>query len=401
MLNISQKATRELTKSHNQRLVLKTIYDRQQTSRADVARLTHLTRTTVSTAVAELMEAGLVEEVGFKPSGGGKPATLLSVVADSRYLIGIDLANSEFRGAVVNLRGEVKYRHSIPVVDFNGEGAVQMVYVLIEHLLASAYEPIVGIGIGSPGLMNPHEGIVRTAINLNWQNLPLGALLEARFNLPVYIANDSQVAALAEYTFGDSKTVSNLAVIKVGRGISAGIIISRQLFYGDGFGAGEIGHLMVVENGEPCLCGRRGCLETVSNSRILIKQAQALATANPASPLNRLAASPAAITTDLILQAFNAGDADLEAIVARMGSYLGIAAASLIATLNIQRLVIAGSLARFDRVLRPAAVAEMHRRIAPIFSENTIIAASPLGTDIVLLGAASLVLANELGLIGF
>ena len=95
MLNISQKATRELTKSHNQRLVLKTIYDRQQISRADVARLTHLTRTTVSTAVAELMEAGLLEEVGFKPSGGGKPATLLSAVADSRYLIGFDLANNE------------------------------------------------------------------------------------------------------------------------------------------------------------------------------------------------------------------------------------------------------------------------------------------------------------------
>lgn len=400
MLNISQKATRELTKSHNQRLVLKTIYDRQEISRADVARLTHLTRTTVSAAVAELMEAGLVEEVGQKPSEGGKPATLLSVVADSRYLLGIDLANSEFRGAIVNLRGQVKFRHSISVADLNGDESLLTAYTLIEHLLAVADKPIMGIGIGSPGLMNPNEGVVRTAINLSWKNLPLGSLLEARFNLPTYIANDSQVAALAEYTFGNSKNVSNLAVIKVGRGISAGIIINRRLFYGDGFGAGEIGHIMVVENGEPCLCGRSGCLETVSNSRLLIKRAQALAAAKPASPLNRLATSPAAITTDLILQAFTAGDADLEAIVTTIGSYLGIIAASLIATLNIQRLVIAGSLARFDRVLLPAIVAEMNRRIAPIFSENTTVTTSPLGTDIVLLGAASLVLANELGLIG-
>lgn len=237
------KATHQQTRDHNQRLVFKTIFDTDAISRADVARLTGLTRTTVSQAVNELLENNLVQEVGPGTSKGGKMPILLSVLPDSRNLIGIDLGSNEFQGAIVNLRGEVRHRVSMPLGERQGEDALRLAYKLIDTLKARSSSPLLGIGIGVPGVVNPGKGpLVHWAVNLNWSNLPLHDLLEERYRVPVYAANDSQVAALAEYFFGKTRN-SNLVVISVGRGIGSGIVIDSHLWQGDGFGAGEIGHV--------------------------------------------------------------------------------------------------------------------------------------------------------------
>jgi N-acetylglucosamine repressor len=393
-----KKATRQQTKAHNSRLILKTIYDEGEISRADVARLTGLTRTTVSDAVAELIEGGLVAEVGLGPSAGGKPPILLSVVDDSRYLIGIDLAESEFRGAVINLRGGIKHRLSLPIHDSDGEAALALVYDLIDELVAVADSPILGVGIGTPGLMDARRGVVRNAVNLDWHNLPLGDLLEERYELPVYVANDSQVAALAECTFGDSKDASNVVLIKVGRGTGGGIVLNQQLYYGDGFGAGEIGHVAVAEDGEPCRCGHYGCLETVTSSRAIVKRAQTIAENDPHSTLHQFATTPEEINADIVLQAFEAGDEALQQVIAEAGHYLGIAVANLVGALNVQRIVIAGSVARFGQALLEPIVQELRQRSLAALGNETRIEFTSLGPDIVILGAAALLLTHELGL---
>jgi N-acetylglucosamine repressor len=394
-----KKATRKQTKKHNSRLVLKTIYDVGEISRASIARFTDLTRPTVSAIVAELMDQGLVQEVGRTPSRGGKPATLLSVIDDSRHLIGLDLADSQFRGAVVNLRGEIRHRVSIPVHERDGEAALALVHQLLDELIASAGSPILGVGIGTPGLMDAEHGIVRTAVNLDWQDLPLGDMLTARYGIPVYIANDSQVAALGEFTFGQHDDLENLTVLKVGRGIGAGIIIDGELYYGDNHGAGEIGHFKVVDDGELCRCGQFGCLETVSSTRAVVRQARVSAEL-PTSSLHDLIAVPAEITTDVVLEASRAGDAAVEEIVANAGRYLGFAAAGLVSILNIETVVVAGSAVRFGSVLLDPLRQEMQRRSLQPLAQNTCVMASQLGTDIVILGAAALLLDNELGLVG-
>ena len=399
MIASATKATRAQTKSHNKTLIFKTIYDHGQISRADVARVTHLTRPTVSSTVVELIEEGLVAEVGQGPSEGGKPPILLSVVEDSRHLIGIDLANSEFRGAVIDLRGKIIHRCGLPVDERDGEAALQLVYQLVDELTAAATSPILGIGIGTPGLMNPEAGVVRKAVNLDWQDLPLRDLLAERYRLPVYIANDSQVAALGEFTFGCSRQLSSLVVVKVGRGIGAGIVIDGQLFYGDGNGAGEIGHIRVVENGEVCRCGNTGCLETVVSSRLLISQAKEIMQRNPQSLLHQFAAAPAEVNTSVILQAFAAGDPDVRQAVATMGRYLGIAVANLVGILNIKQIAIGGSLARFEAGLVEPVRQEMHRHVQPTQANETTVVVANLGTDILIFGAAALLLANELGLV--
>jgi N-acetylglucosamine repressor len=393
-----KKATHQDTKKHNTRLVLKTIYDEGQISRVDIAERTFLTRPTVSDIVAELVEAQLIEEVGVGPSVVGKPPILLSLADNSRCLLGLDLANSEFRGALVNLRGKILHHANLPVHDRDGDAALGLVYQLLDTLVAAAGCPILGIGIGTPGLVDATNGVVCNAVNLDWKNLPLKALLEERYGLPCHVSNDSQVAALAEITFGVGKGLENLAVIKLGRGVGAGIVISRRLYHGDGFGAGEIGHVVVNEEGDLCNCGRRGCLETVISSRAIRRQARLAAAANPGSELNRLAATPEDITIDVVLKAYEAGDAVTRTTIHDSALYLGRVLAVMAGALNIHHVVLAGSLARFGDGLIAPVQEEIGRRILPAVAAETSVEISALGTDIVMLGCAALVLSAELGI---
>jgi len=393
-----RKATRKQTRVHNTRLVLKTIYDDEQISRAEVARVTQLTRPTVSDVVADLMGAGLVEEVGYSPSTGGKPPILLSVANDARHLIGIDLASREFRGAVVNLRGEIRHRISLPLHNQDGDTALALVYNLIDNLVAATDSPLLGIGIGTPGLMDPIHGVVRRAVNLDWRNLPLRSPLQERYNMPVYVANDSQVAALAEYTFGEVKDAGNLVVVKIENGIGAGIVLGGRLFYGDTFGAGEIGHIAVVENGQRCRCGNVGCLETVSSRRAIVQRAQTIARSNPNSYLHQLAATPEEITIDAVCQAFKAGDEAVQQMVREAGRYLGTAIASLVSVLSVRHVLITGSVTCLGQSWIDVIKEEMSGRCLQILASETEIGMSSIGDDVVILGASALVLTYELGL---
>jgi glucokinase-like ROK family protein len=398
MRDPQEKATRRWTRTHNSRLVLRTIYDHAQISRADVARLTGLTRPTVSSVVAGLLKKGLVEEVGRGPSVGGKPPILLSVADDARQVISLDLARSEFHGALVNLRGSVQRRIVLPLRGRDGEAALALVYELVDALVKEASSPLLGIGIGTPGLVDANNGVVHQAVNLDWQDVPLRRLLRKRYKLPVYVANDCHVAALAEYTFGHNEGVGDLVVIKAGWGIGAGIVLGGHLVCGNPFGAGEIGHVKIAENGERCRCGNVGCLETVASSRALIRRAQAIARSDPHSLLHQFAADSEAITLDTVLQAFEAGDETVRQAIGEAGRSLGIAAASLVGVLAVRRILIAGSVARFGQFLVDALRESMARHALPSLAGNTEVGIASLGSDIVLMGASALVLSQELGL---
>jgi glucokinase-like ROK family protein len=394
-----KKATREHTKVHNQRLILRTIYWENQISRADLARATHLTKTTVSAIVSELIAENLVEETGRGPSEGGKPPVLLGVVDDAHDLIGLDLANSEFRGAVFDLRGKILHHASIPLPGENGRLALEQVYKLTDAMLAKVNHPLLGIGIGSPGLMDARSGIVRQAVNLDWKDLPLRDLMQSRYNVPVYLANDSHAAAMGEYTFGTDRGAKNLIVVKAGRGISAGIVLNGRLYYGDGSGAGEIGHIRVVDNGKLCLCGHTGCLETIASSRAMIEKAVQIFSTDQQTTLHKYATTEEAINTDLILRSFLDGDAKIVQIVEEVGHYLGAAVAILISVLNVQTIIIAGRMARFGQPLIDVISEEMRKGAMSVLADETNVHVSELGQDVVMFGAASLLLSNELGVV--
>lgn len=394
-----RKATPQQTKEHNRRLVLKLIYDQGETSRAEIARLTKLTRTTVSSIVVELIEKKLVVEAGQAPSAGGKPPTWLKIDEDAFHCICADLGSQGFSGAVVNLRGQLKHRFHLPIENSDGDSALELVYQLIDTLTDFAESPLLGIGIGTPGLMDAQKGIIRNAVNLDWRDLPLGDLLTARYKLPVYIANDCQAAALGEYIFGGNRNGSSLIVIKLGRGIGAGIVLNGELFFGDGYGAGEIGHVAVREAGERCMCGNYGCLETVTSTRAIIKRAQLAFIDNPDSFLHQVTSTHEGVTTEAVLKAYQAGDQDIRQMLHEASSYLGSAVANLVGALNIQHIEFAGD----SLYLEPEFIENVRRQVQQgslqALAQETRIGTADLSDDIVILGAAALLLKNELGIV--
>jgi predicted NBD/HSP70 family sugar kinase len=394
-----KKATREQTKAHNKNLVLNAIYAHCEISRADLARITHLTRSTVSEIVTELIDDGLIKEIGLGESAGGKPPILLCIESEANHVLGIDLASGEFRGAVINLRGEIKNRVDLSVENITGEEALLVVYQLIDRLLELTDRPILGIGIGAPGLMDTDNGVVRYAVNLGWQDLHLGELLKDKYQLPVYIANDSQVSALAENSFDSNTQVDNLVLIKVGRGVGSGIILNQQLYCGDGSGAGEIGHIKVDQPGELCRCGNRGCLETLISSRAIRQKAKEIARETPHAYLNTSVADIESITLEDVYAAYQNGDPDIQALISHAGQSLGQVFASLVSVLNIQRIVIAGSMSIFGDGLIKSVLNSLEASALPALVNGTQITTSKMGEEIVMLGAASMVLQHELGII--
>jgi N-acetylglucosamine repressor len=377
------KASIRDTRNHNERLVLSTIYDDGPISRADVARRTSLTRTTVSDVVEDLLAGGLAREIGRGPSTGGKAPILLQVDDRARQLVGIDLGESIFRGATVNLRGEIVQSIQVPAGDSNGEAALGRAFDLIDQVLASASDqPLLGIGIGAPGLIDTTVGTVIQAVTVDWRLVPLGALVRERYGLPVYVANDSQVAALAEHVFGAVR-VSNLVAIKVGQGIGAGLVLNGELFQGDGFGAGEIGHTTVVPKGDLCRCGSRGCLETVASTRAVLAAISA--------------ARGRAVLVDEAVAEFRLGDPFVGTVVRDAGSWLGLALAGLVGALNVNRIVLAGTMASFGAPWLDATRVPMCASALPALVQNTDLVLG--GTDdIVVLGASALLMTRELGL---
>ena len=394
-----RKATQQQTKDHNKRLILKTIYNDEAISRASIARTTHLTRTTVSSIVAELIDDGLVAEAGHGPSRGGKPPILLSFLNDSYEIIGLDLGNSHFRGALLDLKGNILHSKQLPVGDHVGDDAVDLACQLIYDLMAAKTRPLLGIGIGVPGITDAQLGIVDEAVNLGWKELPVKERLESHFNIPIHIANDSQLAALGEFNFGLEQNRKNFIVVKAGQGISAGIVLNGRLYAGDSPGHGEIGHVKVVERGEPCACGNAGCLETIAGSRALIERAQTIFKTNPNSLLHNFVNSEDEINTDIILQAFEAGDEMLIQMITDAGKHVGMAIAYLIGILNIHHIVISGRLTRFGESLLIPMQEMVRCRALTKFVEKTSITLTSLGADIVIKGAAALILSNELGVV--
>lgn len=391
------KATHQKTKLHNRDLVLKTIFEHDSISRAEIARLTQLTRATVSDMVASLIEEGLVEEVGYGESLGGKAPILLSLVADSRYLIGLNLAQDKFIGAVVNLRGEIKETIEIPVDNSDGEQALGYVYQILDQLTQKGWGPLIGIGIGTPGLINTQEGVVVNAVNLDWQDLPLAHLLESRYNIPVSVLNDSQATAIGEFVYGPNhSSESNLIVVTIKHGIGAGILINGRLFQGDGGGAGEIGHVVVQENGSLCRCGKYGCLETVASTRAILERAISLA---PEYSNSELAQNPQDLTLAAIEAACQGGDPLAQRVVTEAARYLGTSLANLISVLNIQKIVLTGDMACFGDLWLGSVQQAMMQAALTRMAQDTQLEMGSLEFRACILGASAFMLLENYSLL--
>ena len=381
---LPEKATHQQTRTFNQQLVLRALHDASPLSRADLARLTGLTRTSVGDLVGTLISDGLIEEVGLGQSSGGKSPILLRVAPDGRHLIGLDLAEAQFSGAVVNLRGDILRSIHLALEGRKGDDTVELVFQLVDALRADDQSPLLGIGVGAPGVIDTGTGTVRWSVHLGWAELRLGPLLEQRYGVPIVVANDSHAAALAELTFFRRPRPNNLIVIKVGRGVGAGIILNGQLFQGDGYGAGEFGHVSMGGADAPCPCGRVGCLETMTSMSALVDAA---------------AAVESSITDEIdLVAAFLADVTGIRQIVLDAARALGLAVGWLIGVLNVRHVLLVGPVAKFgddwlDEVRRYARSSAL-----ALLARDTQIEFGHVHDDVVALGASALLMEQQLGL---
>jgi predicted NBD/HSP70 family sugar kinase len=357
---------------HNRSLILQTLYASGQQSRADLARITGLTRVTVSDLVTELMAENLVVELGRRAAGPdenvqrGKPAILLDIDRDAFAIVGVDLGDySVFRGAVLDLGGQVLHREEIALGGSIAGDAVAKARALVEALIARAEQPILGIGVGSPGIVD-EAGVVLSAPNLGWTGEELQRELSARFSLPVVVMNDANAAALAEHSFGDA--ASDMMLVKIGHGVGSALLLGGAQYFGSHFAAGELGHVVVDPDGEVCSCGKSGCLETWL-----------------AAP--RLAARLKAARTS----------AARDAVLHDAGHRLGVALAPIVGVLDLAEIVLSGPVGYFDDSLVSAAIETLRERTMAEFSGGLSVRVSTLGDDIVLRGAAVAVLSEQLG----
>jgi predicted NBD/HSP70 family sugar kinase len=357
---------------HNRRLLLRTLFRDGPLSRADLARSTHLTRVTASDLVAELLDEGLVEELGTRVDQGvGKPATLVGIVADARLVLSLDVSgDEEFRAALVDLSGKIVDRAAAAHGDCTGQDAVDLAARLLADLAERAQRPLLGVAVGSPGIVDP-AGVVLQAPNLGWEGVDIGEVLRTRLGgLPTYVANDANAAALAELILGGPPERS-LLLVRIGHGVGAGVVIDGNLVVGDRFAAGEIGHVVVDPRGEPCACGRRGCLETAIAAPLRQKRRRSGSLDVSASALTRARVSA--------------------------GRKLGTALAPVVSALNLREVVLSGPSELLDKSFRHAALRALQSRTMPAVGDYVDIRVSPLGEDDILLGAAMLVLDRELG----
>ena len=338
----------EHARAHNRVLVLQALYRAAGLSRADLAREVGLTRVTISDLVADLIAEGLVLELGIRNDARpGKPATLLDINRTGFAIVGIDLSyDSIFRGALMDLDGTVLHREQIDVAGVSGDSAVDAVTELLDRLVQRATVPVLGVGVGSPGVVTA-AGTVLSAPNFEWTNVPLQERLATHSGLHVQVANDANVAALADRTFGGG--AADMMLIRVGRGVGAGVVVG-------------------TDGGARCACGKDGCLETW----LAIPRLQA-----------RLDEADAAEAREHIL--------------AEAGERLGIAMAPVIAALNLEDVVLSGPLDLLGGTLLDSTAETLRNRTMADFHGDLTMRMTTLGRDIVVLGAAVMVLTGQLG----
>jgi predicted NBD/HSP70 family sugar kinase len=367
-LRPSAKSLPEHSRSHNRSLVLQTLYRSGGLSRADLARATGLTRVTISDLVAQLIADDLIVELGQREDARpGKPATLLDVNRGGFQILGLDLSDHALlRGGVLDLDGAILTHRQTALENATGQVAVDKVIALTRELIDAASAPILGIGVGSPGVVDL-GGTVISAPNLGWRDLPLQAILADATGLPVLVANDANAAVLAEHSFGGA--LSDTMLVKVGHGVGAGLLLGGTPLFGSRFAAGEIGHVMVgTDGGAACACGKIGCLETWL-------------------AIPRLEAALAAAGTP----------AERTAILREAGERLGIAMAPVVGALDLAEVVLSGPAELLDGDLAEAAADTLRTRTMAEFHGDLTVRMTALGQDIVMRGAAAMVLSGQLG----
>jgi predicted NBD/HSP70 family sugar kinase len=381
-----------LVRKAHRRLVVRLLWSDGRISRADLARRTGLSRSTISGITSELLRTDLVRELGVGSSRGGRRPIVLGFNADARLAIGVDMGASHVAVALANLHGGVRvWRHRQHPVRRDPTGTIALVHRLIGDALAEEPESarrVIGIGLAVPSPVVPGEpNRLPSLILPDWVGHDIIAALEKGHGLPVFADNDANLGALAELRWGAGRGRENLAFVKLATGIGAGLIINGAVYHGSNGIAGELAHTSVDANGPECACGQRGCLVLLVGSEALIERARAEARTEPRSRLD-----DKTLSTDTLVDAALAGDLIAVETIAQAGERIGIGVANLINVVDPGLVVLGGELTRAGPILLDPIIETVRGRALSMFAARPEIVTTRLGDRDIALGAATQVI---------
>jgi predicted NBD/HSP70 family sugar kinase len=326
-----QKASTHLVRDLNRSAVLRLIGREGPISRADIARRLALSPATVTAVTRRLIEAGLVDVVDQAPSSGGRPAILLGLVGGAAHALGVKVASDHLVGVRVDLDAEVIERFEYPFEAAHPAALERLAQILRPHAQPRAESPLIlGIGLGVPGVVDGGDHSVVSSPMLGWHSLAVGALLEEQLCVPVLVENDVNTLAVAGRLYGRGRDVEHFLTVTIGRGVGLGIIVGGDVYRGAHGGAGEFGHVSVVEDGPLCECGKHGCLEALVADPALVARAMREGVLRSGEGIDRLR------------ELAEANDLRAARIFADAGAILGRAVAGLVNVLSPQLVLISG-----------------------------------------------------------
>ncbi|MFN2448359.1 MAG: ROK family protein [Candidatus Baltobacteraceae bacterium] len=310
--------------------------------------------------------------------------------------IGVDLGGSHTTAAVVQENGKILAQHEQDITDRSFEAVMSALAGVIEGALRDAKpKSLIGIGVGSPGNIEPKSGAVLYSPNFEWNGVPLGARLRKAFAMPVFVGNDARCATLGEYTFGTGKGTKDFALLTLGTGIGGGIVSGGQLLIGNRAGAGEMGHHQIrPDGGFICGCGKIGCFEAQASGTGLIRHAYAVAASFPKSTL--LAKPPDKLGSKMIRRAAQAGDAHALTAWKNFAADLAMGLANVIAFVNPEVIALGGGVSTAGDFMLNAVQERMDELTVMVPRGTTRLAIAKLGNDAGYIGAALMALRGGL-----
>ncbi len=317
-----------------------------------------------------------------------------------RTAIGVDLGGSHVTAGVVGDDGTIhqQHEHDLDDLAFDGVGKV-LVDAITCALKDADAKNCVGIGVGSPGNIEPRSGAVLYSPNFHWTNEPLGEMLRSHFDLPVYVGNDARCATLGEYTYGTGRGTKNFVLLTLGTGIGGGIISDGDLVLGNRFGAGEIGHHQIrPTDGFICNCGKIGCFEAQASGTGLIRHAFAVQASFPRSRL--LDVDRDKLGSKKIRKAAQAGDQHALAAWKNFTSDLSIGLANIVAFVNPEVIALGGGVSTAADFMLDAVRGRVDELTTMVPRGTTRIIVAQLGNDAGQVGAATMAFRGGLTTIG-
>jgi glucokinase-like ROK family protein len=381
----------QLVKNINKHTVLDLIrFTPGGISRAELAQRMDLSRAAMTAIVNDLIKCDAIRETESRNKHSGRPPIILEVNAPRGHVIGIDMGASHLSIILADFAAQVLDEIEVPFRVADGpELCVSTANNLVEELLKKnqfSNTQISAIGLGVPGPIASESGMVYAPpIMPGWDGYPIQANLEQHWGLPVSLNNDAELGALGEWAYGAGRGEKNLAFIKVGSGIGAGLIINQQIYCGTTGSAGEIGHLTIDENGPLCSCGNRGCMEAFAGGHAIALQARKMVESGKRTLLSNIPIEN--LTAEDVANAARRGDLPSQEIIMRAGTFIGIAIAGLVNLFNPGAVIIGGGVAQVGDLLTTSIRKAVRERSLRASEQSVRITTAMLGQRSSLMGA--------------